>query len=286
MKIRLCAFADEAAGDFDGQIAALKRSNIGLIELRNADGKNVADFTLEYAREIKAKMNANGIAVWSIGSPVGKSKIEDDFAFEKKRLNHILDLCGIFGCDKIRIFSFFTNEYDKHRAEIKHRLKEMYKIAKARGITLCHENEKDIYGDTVARTKDLLDNIKELGSIFDPANFLQCGQDIDAAIDLLFDRTDYFHIKDVISKTGELVPAGMGDGKIDRLIKYMKKDYVLTVEPHLKVFAGYANIDKAEMKNKFTFNSNGEAFDCAVEALKKILKENNFKENKGIWVKR
>ena len=100
MKIRLCAFADEAANDFDGQIAGLKRNGIGLVELRNADGKNVADFTLDYARELRAKMDINGIAVWSVGSPLGKSKIEEGFSFEKKRLNHILDLCGFFGCDK------------------------------------------------------------------------------------------------------------------------------------------------------------------------------------------
>ena len=80
-------------------------------------------------------------------------------------------------------------------------------------------------------------------------------------------KTDYFHIKDVISSTQELVPAGFGDGKIDKLVDMIDKDVVLTLEPHLAIFSGYANIDNTEMKNKFTFSSNQEAFDTAVNAF-------------------
>lgn len=37
MKLRLCAFADEAARSLDGQIDALTRNGIGLIEVRGID---------------------------------------------------------------------------------------------------------------------------------------------------------------------------------------------------------------------------------------------------------
>ena len=47
--IRLCAFADEADKMVDGQIAALKRNNIGLIELRGLDGVNIGKLSEDEA---------------------------------------------------------------------------------------------------------------------------------------------------------------------------------------------------------------------------------------------
>ena len=61
----------------------------------------------------------------------------------------------------------------------------------------------------------------------------------------------------------------------------MKGDTVLTLEPHLAVFDAYASIDNSEMKHKFHFTSNNEAFDCAVKAIKEILVKAGYKEVTG-----
>ena len=99
-----------------------------------------------------------------------------------------------------------------------------------------------------------------------------------------FARTEYFHIKDVIAKTGELVPAGYGDGKIEKLIGGLEtRNVVLSIEPHLAVFKGYADIDGTEMKNKFQFKSNEEAFDAAVSALKKLLLKAGYREADSVF---
>ena len=45
MRLRLCAFADEAAEPIAEQISALKENNIPQIELRSVDGINVKDLT-------------------------------------------------------------------------------------------------------------------------------------------------------------------------------------------------------------------------------------------------
>jgi sugar phosphate isomerase/epimerase len=285
IKIRLCAFADEADASLNGQISALQANGISLIELRGIDGKNIADCTLPEAENIGRALEAGGISVWSIGSPLGKSKIEDDFAAERKKLEHVLALCKIFRCDKIRMFSFFTTEFARYREEIMRRLKEMRDIARAEGITLYHENEREIYGDTAARVRDILDGVSGLGCIYDPANFVQCGQNTDEAMRLLFDRAGYFHIKDALAATGEVVPAGFGDGGVDRLIGRLQRDYTLTVEPHLAVFAGYSDIDKSPLKNKFAYKSPGEAFGAAVFSLKELLKKSGFVYNEGVWEK-
>jgi sugar phosphate isomerase/epimerase len=102
---------------------------------------------------------------------------------------------------------------------------------------------------------------------------------------LLENHVEYFHIKDVDVKTGELVPAGFGDGNIKNLIQTLKgKNAVLTIEPHLKVFEGYSNIDATEMKNRFEFKTNREAFDAAVSSLKKIILSCGYKEEKGDFI--
>ena len=278
MGIKLCAFADEAADSLDGQIAALSRNGIKLIELRNVDGVNVADMTFEHAAAIKKKLNAANISVWSIGSPIGKSDIvttskeivTSSKDYELGRLNRVLKLCEIFECGNIRIFSFFTCEHQKHRTEIIERLTALCACAKKSGVKLLHENERGVYGDTTDRVLDLLDNVSGLGSIFDPANFVLAGENAGTALDKLCGVTDYFHIKDAVFSTGQIVPAGEGDGMIPEIIKRVSNT-VFTLEPHLKVFGGLSKIDKHELKSKYNFATQDEAFDFAVAALKKLL---------------
>ncbi|MDR0426294.1 MAG: sugar phosphate isomerase/epimerase [Clostridiales bacterium] len=285
MKIELCAFADEAGSALSDQIAALKAHDIRLLELRSADGQNVADLSEEKARDIKKRLDENGITVFSIGSPIGKIRVSDDFSAHLDKLNHIFALCGIFGCQKIRMFSFFTETPARDRAEVMRRLSVMAAAADRRGLALYHENEKEIYGDTVARTVDLLDAVPALRSIYDPANFMQCGEDADLSIDTLLSRADYIHIKDVVRATGELVPAGYGDCKIDRILSLLNGGKVLTVEPHLALFDGYAAIDGSEMKTRFAFKTQQEAFAAAVTALKDLLRAGGFIERDGAYVK-
>ena len=69
------------------------------------------------------------------------------------------------------------------------------------------------------------------------------------------------------------------------LVRRLDRDTVFTIEPHLKVFDGYAQIDGEEMKHRFHFTNGGEAFDAAVAAIKKIIVENGYKETDGGFVK-
>ena len=41
IKVKLCAFSDEADPSLEGQIAALKRNNVPYMEMRGVNGKNV-----------------------------------------------------------------------------------------------------------------------------------------------------------------------------------------------------------------------------------------------------
>ena len=80
--------------------------------------------------------------------------------------------------------------------------------------------------------------LPQLRAVFDPANFIQCGQDTKPAWELLSPYVEYMHIKDALPD-GSVVPAGKGAGELPFLLSQYKGE-VLTVEPHLSVFAGIA----------------------------------------------
>lgn len=283
IKIKLCAFSDEADASLDGQIDALKRNNIPYMEMRNVDGKNVTELTLDEAKAVRTKLDENGLKVWSIGSPLGKVDVHTDFEEYLKLVRHTCALANVLGAENIRMFSFF--EAYEEREKVLCYLNKMAEIAVEYGVFMCHENEKDIYGDTVERVKDVMENTKGLKFIYDPANYLQCGESADVTLDTFHAKTDYFHIKDVNVSSGALVPAGCGDGKIPELVSRISEDKTLTLEPHLTVFEGYSSIDKTEMKHEYSFESAGEAFDAAVKALKQILVGAGYKEVGSEFVK-
>lgn len=278
--IKLAAFADESDPSFEGQISALKRNDIEYIELRGLDGVNISNVTEDAARAYAARLKEVGIKVWSIGSPIGKVKITDDLDAHLEKLEHVCRLAKIFETDKIRMFSFY--EAYENSDKVMAMLGEMVKIADKYGIKLCHENEKKIFGDTLERVLLIVEKVKGLKFIYDPANFIEVGEDPAKTLPALHGISEYFHIKDVISATGSLVPAGCGDGRIDELVRMIgDNDKVLTLEPHLKVFKGYAEIDGSGMKHTYQYNSNEEAFDAAVSALKAVLEKEGYKYVNG-----
>ncbi len=283
--IRLCAFSDEAGTSLQAQINALHRNGIRLMEIRTVDGENISNITLDRAQQIAAILKENDIQVWSIGSPLGKVSLDAPFDPSDcmELTHHLCRLANIFKAERIRMFSFYDS-HDKKDLVFCY-LRQMQQIAAGYGITLCHENEKGIYGDTVARVWELMENVPGMKYIYDPANYLQCGEPAADSLPALHSSTEYFHIKDVIAQTQELVPAGYGDGHIPELIKMVHGDTVMTLEPHLMVFDGYARIDKEAMKNRFHFSSNSEAFDAAVNALKGLLAEQGYIETNGGYEK-
>lgn len=281
--IRLCAFADEANENFDGQIIALKRNNIDLIELRTINGVNIKDITIEDAVVLSEKLKKNGIAVWAIGSPIGKIDIDCDFDEYKQTVRKICELANIFGAKRVRIFSFF-NAYQKDSLVFA-RLQEIINIGKEYSVYMCHENEKEIYGDVKDRVLKLIKNVEGLKTVFDPANFIQSDENVKLAFDELKEYTDYYHVKDVDAKTGEIVPAGEGDGMIKYMVDCLD-DVVMTIEPHLKVFSGYAMMDNTTLKSNREFKDGDQAFDFAVKSFKKILIQSGYVETNGGFIKK
>lgn len=277
-KVILGAFADEAGSSIEEQIAAMKDNGILHLEARNIAGRNFIDYTESEAKEIKEKLDAAGLRIWSIGSPLGKIAVHDPFQPHLDKLKHTLELAQIMGSERIRMFSFFIPAQEDpsvYRDDVFDRMSRMLELADGSGVKLCHENEKGIYGDTAARCREILDRFPSMGGIFDPANFIQCGEDTQAAWDLLADRIDYMHIKDCM-EDGKVVPCGKGVGRVPEIVgKFLAAGgNQLTLEPHLTVFDGFAALEQEDAKTKmdeFAYASQREAFDAAVAALKEAI---------------
>ncbi|MBE6792606.1 MAG: sugar phosphate isomerase/epimerase [Ruminococcaceae bacterium] len=273
------AFADEAATDLDGQIAALVRNGLHGLEIRGVDGENIVNISVEKAKEIRRKLDAQGLSVWSIGSPIGKIGVNDDFAPHKEQFLHTLELADILGASHYRLFSFYIPSGVSPtdcRDEVIDRLGILCELGKQSGLVLCHENEKGIYGDNAARCADLLSALPALKAVFDPANFIQCGQDVREAWQLLRKRAAYLHIKDALPD-GKVVPAGCGVGYLADILPDFAAlgGDALTIEPHLTVFSGLKDLEcdgetSAKM-DTFAYPDNNAAFDAACAALKKLL---------------
>lgn len=275
---QLAAFADEADGSLIGQINAMQENDIPLLEIRNTDGTNVSDLSIAQAKEIQKKLEDAGKSVWSIGSPLGKIDINDDFAPHLDKFCRTLEIADTLDAKHIRLFSFYhqsTPLSDALRDAVLERLSRFLEKAKGSDILLCHENEKGIYGDTAERCAELHKALPQLKAVFDPANFIQCGQEILSGWDLLEPYIEYLHIKDAMPD-GYVVPAGCGIGHIPELLQRYQAigGRTLTLEPHLTVFDGFAQLEQPGDTTKidhYRYPSAKEAFRTAVTALRKLI---------------
>lgn len=278
--LKLFAFADEASSTLDGQIAAMKRNGLDGLEIRNLDTGNVSDMNSVRAREVRKILEGEGLSVWSIGSPIGKIDIvSDDYKAHLEKFRNTLEIANILGAENLRMFSFYIPQGEmpeKYKNEVIDRLGEMVEIAQESGIVLCHENEKGIYGDNAGRCLEILQEFPSIKGIFDPANFVQCGQETLSAWQQLAPYIKYMHIKDALSD-GSVVPAGHGEGHVAVILTdFIKKGgTAVTIEPHLAVFDGLSKLERSGEENnvgKYVYPSNDAAFDAACNALKEMLK--------------
>ena len=119
--------------------------------------------------------------------------------------------------------------------------------------------------------------VPDLRAVFDPANFVQCGQETLSAWQMLKPYVDYLHIKDAAAD-GNVVPAGCGMGNIPAIVKSYGEagGKVMTLEPHLTSFVGLKDLEQEgdeSVVGAISFASAEAAFDFAVKTLKELVAE-------------
>lgn len=266
----LSGFADEISPDLDVQVETLLGEGIKHLELRGVWGKNVLALTDAEIEAVKTKLERSRIKVSSIGSPIGKIKITDDFSQHFAAFDRALHVARVLDAPFIRIFSFFMPAGEDplgYREQVLDRLSQIVRRVEGTGVTLLHENEKEIYGDIPGRCLDILMQINSpsLRAAWDPANFVQCGvRPYTEGFDALRPFIAYVHVKDGLLATAEVVPAGKGDGQWPETIAALRDtgfDGFFSLEPHLQEAGSFAGFSGPNL------------FGVAVEAFQALLQE-------------
>ena len=238
----LSGFADEIDPDLQTQCDVLTELGIRYVEFRSAWDINVLNLDDGQIDEVVRILTRNNLSVSSIGSPIGKINIEDDFTAHLIRMDRALTVARKLNAPYIRVFSFFLRPDQPpavHRDEVIRRMRVLADMAHTAGVVLLHENEKQIFGDVPDRVLDIVEsvNLPSLKLAWDAANFVQVGvTPFTEAYPILRPHTAYIQIKDAVMATGDVVPAGEGDGQLRDTIRALATDGFdgfFSMEPHL-----------------------------------------------------
>jgi sugar phosphate isomerase/epimerase len=253
----LTGFADEISPELDEQLNTLADESMRHMELRSVWNRNVLDLTDGDLDEVKATASGRGIRISSIGSPIGKIPITREFEPHLERFRRALHAARVMEAPYVRIFSFFIPEGqdpDRYRDEVLERMDAFAAEAEDTGLTLLHENEKHIYGDVPGRCLDILSQIDSsaLRAAWDAANFVQCGvtRPYTEGFASLRPFIEYVHVKDALADSGQVVPAGEGDGELRETVSALRDagfEGFFSLEPHLASSGTYSGFSGPEL---------------------------------------
>jgi sugar phosphate isomerase/epimerase len=251
----LSGFSDEIDQDFATQCEVVTGLGLQYIEIRSAWGTNILDLDADQLATVQQLLTQHGLRVSSIGSPIGKIKITDDFAPHLERMRHAAEVARLLEAPYLRLFSFFIPEGDDpddHRDEVIARMRAIAEVAEEAGVVAVHENEKEIFGDIPRRCLDVVTTVDSpnLKLAWDPANYVQCGvKPFSEGYADLRPHTVYIQIKDALFADSSVVVAGAGDGEVPETIRALREDGFdgfFSLEPHLatqNALGGFSGAD-------------------------------------------
>lgn len=250
-------FADEAAKDIDGQVAATKALGWSNIESRAVDGVNLHDLTEAAFDVVAQKLDDAGITVNCFGSAISNwakdvlDPADTSFAETDRAITRMKAL----GTKLIRIMSYKVYDDrepgDQNRAARFEKLRRIVDRFLDAGLQPVHENCMNFGGMGWPYTLELLENVPGLKLVYDTGNPV-----------FLADRTQprpyprqtpwefyshvrdhiaYVHIKDCVYRSGDDVTytfPGEGDGDVKRILAdLLGRGYRggISIEPHMAV---------------------------------------------------
>lgn len=191
------AVTDEFSPEnLDRALAAMSDLGMTFAELRVVNGKNIIDHTDAEVDAVRAKVEARGMRVLSIASPVLKCTLPDappvaphiqqdmfsaSFSFEDQpRLaRRAFEIAERTGARFVRVFSYWrTIDPEACFDRVAAALRELADEAQERGVVIGIENEHACNIATAAETARLLAAVDHpaLQVIWDPANALVAGE--------------------------------------------------------------------------------------------------------------
>ena len=252
----LSGFIDEISDDFSLQCTIAAELGLRYVEVRSAWGTNILDLDDAQLSRVRETLSVYGLRISSIGSPIGKISIDDEFPPHLERMRHAVEVAKTLEAPYIRIFSFFIPEGtdpDSRRDEVLSRMEDLADVAADRDVILVHENEKDIYGDIPRRCLDIVTSVSspKLRLAWDPANFVQVGvRPFTEGYEMLRPHVSYIQIKDALLANGTVVVAGAGDGEVRETVRALQADGFdgfFSLEPHLGEYTAFGALSGPEL---------------------------------------
>jgi sugar phosphate isomerase/epimerase len=252
----LSGFSDEISPDPREQCEVASGLGLRYLEIRSAWNVNILDLDADRLAALQQTLKEYDLSVSSIGSPIGKIGIEEDFEPHRERMRHAAEVAGRLGAPYVRIFSFFVpdgDDPDTHRDEVLRRMRALAEVAEQHDVVLLHENEKDIYGDIPRRCLDIVTSVDspKLRLAWDAANFVQVGvRPFTEGYAQLRPYVEYVQIKDARFADASVVVAGAGDGEVVETVRALRDDGFdgfFSLEPHLADYNARGGFSGAEL---------------------------------------
>lgn len=176
---RLTAVSDEISGDTGNAISALKKEGLGYMELRNVCGKPLLKTSEKIIRELKKKLNGEGVAVSGIDTDAGLCPFPGKESRNLDALKKSISQAKFFGAEYVVVHSFSADRQENNcKKQLVEYLTKASESAKKECITLVLEN---MPGTHCAGSKDCLKLLKTVNSpglrfAFNPAHFAANGE--------------------------------------------------------------------------------------------------------------
>jgi L-ribulose-5-phosphate 3-epimerase len=196
-KLPISAITDEFSPGLAEALSVMKEIGMTAAELRTIDGRNLVDLSQDEIAQVRDLLDAAGLPVISIASPLLKCVLPDGppvdqrfqqdafasrhtFADQPRLADRALELASFFKAPIIRVFSYWrTVRPEATYSKVAEALGWLADLAARVGVTIGLENEHACNVATGAESAKILQAVDNpnLKLVWDPANALVAGEE-------------------------------------------------------------------------------------------------------------
>jgi sugar phosphate isomerase/epimerase len=196
-RLPIAAITDEFSPVLAEALPLMQEIGMTGAELRIVDGKNILDLSDDELKRTRDAIEAAGLQVVSIASPLLKcvlpdapevdSRFQQDvfaskhtFEDQPRLIEHAMKIAHFFRAPILRVFSYWrTLQPERCEAAIVEALRGLADIGQKGNVTIGLENEHACNVATAGETARILNLVphRHLGVVWDPANALCAGED-------------------------------------------------------------------------------------------------------------
>jgi sugar phosphate isomerase/epimerase len=253
MSLFMTGFADEAAADIAGQIAALKELGWTRLEARAVDGRNIHDLDDDAFERTARALEDAGIGVCGFGSTIANfaRSMDEPMDADLEAARRAIPRMRRLGTKQVRIMSYAVRADravdDQREDERIDRLRILCDLFLAEGLQPLHENCMNYGGISWRHTMRLVEAVPGLKLVFDTANPGLILPHSPRQSSWEFYRhvrphIAHVHVKDMVWDDRKNEPVYTFPGEGDRDIRRILADLFATgydggisIEPHMSV---------------------------------------------------